>query len=62
MPTELTDRSAADVPARVFQEFIKDLEAASMPSDVVARLRKTLLEEKNITERALRAAVLGEGQ
>ena len=49
-----------DVPAQVFEKFLQALEDASVSDELIARLRKTLLDDKTFTERALKAAVLGE--
>ncbi len=49
-----------EVPAQVFEKFLEALTVADVPAEVVARLRKTLLDDKIFTDRALRAAVLSE--
>ena len=51
----------ADVPARVFEQFLQALEGAGASTELVGRLRKTLLEDKSYTDRALREAMFGEG-
>jgi len=51
---------ATDVPAQVFERFLADLTAAEMPAEVVARLRKTLIDDSNFSETALRQAIFGE--
>jgi len=50
----------SDVPAQVFEKFLQDLRDAGASAELVARLRKALLEEKKFTERALKEAVLPE--
>ncbi len=50
----------ADVPTLVFEKFLDALSKAEAPADLVARLRTALLDEKKFSERALKAAVLGE--
>ena len=45
---------------QVFEKFLEALEGAAVSAELIARLRKTLLEDKTFTERALKAAVLGE--
>jgi hypothetical protein len=47
-----------DVPAQVFEKFLLALENAGSSTEMIARLRKTLLEDKKFTERALKEAVL----
>ena len=50
----------SDVPALVFEKFLQALEEATVSAELIASLRKTLLEDKVFTERALKEAVLGE--
>jgi hypothetical protein len=49
-----------DVPTQVFEQFLQALEENGVSAELVARLRKTLLEEKTFTEGALKDAVLKE--
>jgi hypothetical protein len=51
---------APDVPTQVFEKFLQALTDADIPAEVVARLKKTLVEDKTFTDRALKAAVLSE--
>lgn len=51
-----------NVPAQVFEKFLQALEEATVSSELVTRLRKTLLEDKTFTEKALKEAVLGDVQ
>ncbi len=60
MATSPTIEGTPDVPAQVFERFLRALEGASAPAELVTRLRKALLEDKTFTERALKEAVLGE--
>lgn len=55
-----TTEGTPDVPAQVFEKFLQALGGAGVSAELVARLRKTLLEEKMFTERALKEAVLAE--
>ena len=50
----------ADIPSQIFEKFLQSLQDAEMTVELVARLRKALIEEKTINERALKEAVLGE--
>ncbi len=50
----------SDVPVLVFEKFLQALEEATVSAELIASLRKTLLEDKVFTERALKEAVLGE--
>jgi hypothetical protein len=54
------EEKPSDVPMQVFEEFLHALEEAKVSTELVARLRKTLTEERIFTERALRVAVLGQ--
>lgn len=49
---------APDVPTQVFEKFLDALAGANIPTEVVTRLRKALVEDKAFTDRALKAAVL----
>ena len=49
-----------DVPTQVFERFLQALGGTGASVELVARLRKALLEDRTLTERALKAAVLGE--
>jgi len=60
MDEKAHEQEATDVPSLIFGQFLESLTAAGQPEDVVARLRKTLLEDKLFTERVLRAAMFGE--
>jgi hypothetical protein len=53
-------KETVDVPTQIFQKFLAELEANGVSAEVVARLRKTLLEEEKLTHNALRAAVIGD--
>lgn len=60
MTTSPTKERTLDVPAQVFEKFLQALEDAGASAELIARLRRTLLEDKTFTERALKEAVLGE--
>ena len=46
-----------DIPTALFQRFIAELGKTDVPGEVVAALKKALLEDKTFTDAALRAAV-----
>lgn len=54
--------ATADIPEQVFEKFLKALKDTSVSPELIIRLRKALLEDKAFTDRALKAAVLGEEQ
>jgi hypothetical protein len=60
MATTRMKKKTSDIPAQVFENFLQALIDAKMSPEAVARLRKTLLEDKSFTERALRDAIFGE--
>jgi len=60
MPPSPAIGGASEVPTQVFERFLEALSATDIPAEVVARLRKTLVEDKTFTDRALKAAVLSE--
>lgn len=49
-----------DIPAQVFESFLLELESTGASSEMVARLRKTLLDDRIFTEGALKTAIFGE--
>ena len=55
-----TPEGTRDVPAQVFERFLECLAQSAESAELVARLRKALLEDKTFTERALKEAVLTE--
>jgi len=50
----------SDVPKQIFEKFLQALSAAGESAELVARLSKTLLEEKKFTELALKEAIRSE--
>jgi len=58
--TPTTVLKVTDVPAQVFEQFLIDLVGAEIPTEVVTRLSKTLLEDRIFTDTALKQAVFGE--
>jgi len=49
-----------DIPGQIFGKFLEALGGTDISPDLIARLRKALLEDKTFSDRALKAAVLGE--
>lgn len=60
MTTLPTLEGTGDVPTQVFEKFLQALGGAAVSTELIARLRKALLEDKTFTERALKEAVLAE--
>jgi len=50
---------ASDVPTQIFTRFIEAL-GPDVPAEVIACLKNTLLENRVLTDKSLRAAVLGD--
>lgn len=57
MPDQPT-QALPEVPRQVFQKFVDELRAGGIPEDVLERLRKVLLDDRNLTEGAIRGALL----
>lgn len=55
-----TSQDADQLAIQVYQKFIENLSAANMPSAMVERLKKVLLEDKKYTEQVLKDALLKE--
>jgi hypothetical protein len=60
MTTSSTIRGASDVPVQVFEKFLHELGGAGASPEMVARLRKALVEDKTFTEHALKEALFAE--
>ena len=49
-----------DVPAQIFEQFLQALGDTGMSAELIARLRKTLVEDRTFSDGALKTAVFGE--
>jgi len=49
--------SVPDVPTQVFQEFLRSLATQGIPKEVIESLRHTMVDERDLSERALREAI-----
>jgi hypothetical protein len=58
--TTPTASPVSDVPAQIFEAFLKALPEAQIPEEIVSRLRKTLLEEIDLSDKALKCAIAPE--
>lgn len=52
-----TDNKIISVPQQIFDQFLKELETQKVPEEVIARLRKTLVENGQISVEALKTAL-----
>lgn len=57
LESDTEDALAGDVPGQVFESFLAALAEADLPADLIARLRTNLMVDKDLTERALTAAL-----
>jgi len=55
--TEIIGIKIPSVPQQVFEQFLKELETRKVPEEVIARLRKTLIESGQISVEALKTAL-----
>ena len=55
--TEYNDNKIMNVPQQVFDQFLKVLKAQKVPEEVVARLKKTLIDNEQISVEALKTAL-----
>lgn len=60
MGTPCKSPAASDVPTQVFESFIESLEKKNLPVETIGRIKKTLLEDRQFTDAALKSAVLGD--
>lgn len=60
MATLPTTKETFEVPSEIFETFLKNLEREGVSAELIERLRKTLLEDKVFTDRALKEAVFPE--
>jgi len=60
MTTSSITAGTDNIPDQVFKTFLESIEGAGVPIELVARLRKTLLEDHVFSDAALKSAVLGE--
>lgn len=60
MTTSVKPDDQPNIPAQVFERFLHALSEEGMSEEFIARLSKTLLEEKTFSEPALRTAIFGE--
>ena len=48
-----------DVPTQIFEKFLQALGDAGMSTELIARFRSTLMEDRTFSEGALKDALLG---
>lgn len=60
MANEPVNSNFGDVPDQVFEQFLKEMEKAELPRELVDRFRKTLLRDRIVNDKGLKAALFGE--
>lgn len=55
--TEKTDNKIMNVPQHVFVLFLNELKEQKIPEEVIARLKKTLIDNEQISVEELKAAL-----
>ena len=51
-----------EVPALIFEQFLTGLEKAKMPSDLIERLRTTIIVQNDLSDGAIKTALFPEDQ
>ena len=60
-PTQTKEeKGQPEVPAQIFEEFLVRLEKAETTSDVVERLRTTIINKKDLSDKAIMTALFPE--
>ena len=59
---EPDSKITTDVPTQIFEQFCAELDSNGTPSEVTARLRKTLLKDGKFTEVAIKAAIFSDSE
>jgi hypothetical protein len=57
MHSSKANPEAAEIPQEIIGKFLDQLTAEKISPDIVSRLRKTMLEEGDISETAIRVAL-----
>jgi hypothetical protein len=57
METAKNETPVTGVPKQVFEKFLNELEGKKVTADVVARLKKTLIDHGDISETAIKTAL-----
>lgn len=55
--TRIIDSKILSVPQQVFEQFLKELETQKVPEEVIERLRKTLVDNGQISVEALKESL-----
>ena len=58
----MSENKSSGVEDKIFEEFLVQLTTKGINDDIVSRLRKLLLEDRNITETAIKAIILPDDQ
>jgi hypothetical protein len=55
--TKNNDHKIISLPQQIFDQFIKKLGEQQVPEEVIVRLRKTLVDDEQVSVEALKAAL-----
>lgn len=55
--TQQTKQSELDIPQKIFNQLILELEKTTVPKSVVDQLKETIIAKGNFSEQSLRAAL-----
>lgn len=58
---ETENNPTTGVPKQAFEQFLSALKEKNVSKDVVDRLQKTLVEQGDVSEPAVKAALFGDG-
>lgn len=56
-PEMQSNQIPTDVPRQIFEKFVEELKAIGLADEALERYRKTFIEERNITEIAIKTTI-----
>ena len=58
--SDQTKQDTSDIPLKIFNQFIEELRTLNIPEIVIEGLNKTIVENGDLTETAIRKALTAE--
>lgn len=58
--SDQTKQDTSDIPLKIFNQFIEELRTSDIPEIVIEGLNKTIVENGDLTENAIRKALTAE--
>ena len=58
--TEQNNNPVTGIPKQIFDQFLKKLEEEKTEADVITRLNKTLMEQGDVSETAIKTALFSD--